>query len=89
MHEGALPSRPEYSWLEAQINARHPSPRWARSSPGGRGGAACSLARSPRSASLVRQLSRVDEEGLRFMRRGEEESGGATEREAPQSESER
>jgi len=31
----------------------------------------------------------VDEEGLRFMRRGEEESGGATEREAPQSESER
>ncbi|EOD34426.1 hypothetical protein EMIHUDRAFT_111272 [Emiliania huxleyi CCMP1516] len=62
LHEGALPSRPEYSWLEAQINARHPSPR---------------------------QLSRVDEEGLRFMRRGEEESGGATEREAPQSESER
>jgi len=65
LHEGALPSRPEYSWLEAQINARHPSPRWAR------------------------QLSRVDEEGLRFMRRGEEESGGVTEREAPQSESER
>jgi len=31
----------------------------------------------------------VDEEGLRFMRRGEEESGGVTEREAPQSESER
>ena len=43
----------------------------------------------------------MDEEGLRFMRRGEaaagvegagaaeEESGGATEREAPQSESER
>jgi len=30
LHEGCLPERPEYKWLEAQINAQHPAPRWAR-----------------------------------------------------------
>ena len=25
-----MDARPEYAWLEAQINARHPQPRWAR-----------------------------------------------------------
>jgi len=30
LHEGALPERPEYKWLEQQINERHPKPRWAR-----------------------------------------------------------
>ena len=28
--EAYLPDRPDYKWLEAQINARHPQPRWAR-----------------------------------------------------------
>ena len=28
--EGALPERPEYKWLEAQINEQHPQPRWMR-----------------------------------------------------------
>jgi len=28
--EDYLSDRPEYAWLEQQINARHPSPRWAR-----------------------------------------------------------
>jgi len=30
LHDGYLPERPEYTWLEAQINERHPQPRWAR-----------------------------------------------------------
>ena len=30
LHEEDLPERPEYTWLEAQINERHPEPRWAR-----------------------------------------------------------
>jgi len=30
LHEGCLPERPEYAWLEAQINTNHPQPRWAR-----------------------------------------------------------
>ena len=30
LHEGALPERPAYTWLEATINDRHPEPRWAR-----------------------------------------------------------
>jgi len=30
LHEGALPDRPDYKWLEQQINSRHPEPRWAR-----------------------------------------------------------
>ena len=30
LHEGALPERPEYKWLEAQINEQHPQPRWMR-----------------------------------------------------------
>ena len=30
LHDGCLDQRPSYNWLEAQINARHPSPRWAR-----------------------------------------------------------
>ena len=30
LHEGALKARPEYKWIEAQINQRHPQPRWAR-----------------------------------------------------------
>ena len=30
LHEGCLPERPDYKWLEAQINERHPQPRWAR-----------------------------------------------------------
>mmetsp|Transcript_60389 Transcript_60389/g.100246 ORF Transcript_60389/g.100246 Transcript_60389/m.100246 type:complete len:283 (-) Transcript_60389:94-942(-) len=30
LHEGCLPERPDYKWLEAQINAQHPQPRWAR-----------------------------------------------------------
>ena len=42
--EAYLSERPEYEWLEQQINARHPSPRWARN------------------------LDKVEEEGLRFMR---------------------
>ena len=41
-----------YAWLEAQINARHPQPRWAR------------------------QLSKVDTEGLRFLRGPEDAEGG-------------
>ena len=27
---GYLPERPEYKWLEKQINEQHPSARWAR-----------------------------------------------------------
>ena len=30
LHEGALPERPDYKWIEEQINAQHPQPRWAR-----------------------------------------------------------
>ena len=30
LHDGYLPERPEYKWLEKQINEQHPSPRWAR-----------------------------------------------------------
>lgn len=30
LHEGYLDERPEYTWIEEQINAQHPSPRWAR-----------------------------------------------------------
>ena len=30
LHEGSLPERPDYKWLEAQINEQHPEPRWAR-----------------------------------------------------------
>ena len=30
LHEGHLPERPEYRWLEDQINEQHPQPRWAR-----------------------------------------------------------
>ena len=30
LHEGFLPERPDYKWLEQQINEQHPSPRWAR-----------------------------------------------------------
>lgn len=30
LHDGALDERPDYVWLEAQINERHPEPRWAR-----------------------------------------------------------
>ena len=30
LHEGCLEERPEYTWLEAQINQNHPQPRWAR-----------------------------------------------------------
>ena len=51
LHDGCLDARPEYAWLEAQINARHPQPRWAR------------------------QLSKVDTEGLRFLRGPEDAEG--------------
>lgn len=51
--EDYLSERPDYAWIEEQINARHPSPRWAR------------------------QLDKVEEEGLRFMRGGG--GGGASE----------
>lgn len=44
LHEGYLDARPEYTWLEQQINEQHPAPRWAR------------------------QLDKVEEKGLRFMR---------------------
>lgn len=30
LHEGSLPARPDYKWIEAQINEQHPQPRWAR-----------------------------------------------------------
>ena len=50
--DGCLDARPEYAWLEAQINSRHPQPRWAR------------------------QLSKVDTEGLRFLRGPEDSEGG-------------
>jgi len=30
LHEGCLPERPDYYWLEAQINQQHPEPRWSR-----------------------------------------------------------
>ena len=30
LHEGMLPERPEYKWLEQQINEKFPTPRWAR-----------------------------------------------------------
>ena len=30
LHDGCLQERPEYKWLEAQINEQHPQPRWAR-----------------------------------------------------------
>ena len=30
LHAGALPERPEYKWVEEQINTQHPQPRWAR-----------------------------------------------------------
>jgi len=30
LHEGCLPERPDYAWLERQINERHPEPRWSR-----------------------------------------------------------
>ena len=30
LHEGYLPARPEYTWLEKEINEQHPQPRWAR-----------------------------------------------------------
>ena len=30
LHDGYLRERPEYKWIEAQINQRHPQPRWAR-----------------------------------------------------------
>lgn len=46
LHEGSLPERPEYKWIETQINEQFPQPRWAR------------------------QLNKVDEQGLRFMRGG-------------------
>jgi len=52
LHDGCLDARPEYAWLEAQINSRHPQPRWAR------------------------QLSKVDTEGLRFLRGPEDSEGG-------------
>ena len=30
LHNSCLPERPDYKWLEAQINEQHPQPRWAR-----------------------------------------------------------
>jgi len=30
LHQGALPERPSYKWIEQQINKNHPEPRWAR-----------------------------------------------------------
>lgn len=30
LHDGSLPERPDYKWVEAAINERHPQPRWAR-----------------------------------------------------------
>ena len=30
LHDGCLDARPDYRWIEAQINERHPTPRWAR-----------------------------------------------------------
>ena len=30
LHDGCLPERPEYKWLEDAINKQHPTPRWAR-----------------------------------------------------------
>eukprot|EP00965_Chrysotila_dentata_P242374 6204840-Pleurochrysis_carterae.AAC.1 len=30
LHASALPTRPDYAFLEQQINEQHPSPRWAR-----------------------------------------------------------
>jgi len=30
LHEGSLPERPDYKWLENAINEQHPQPRWAR-----------------------------------------------------------
>jgi len=53
LHDGCLETRPEYAWLEAQINERHPQPRWAR------------------------QLSKVDSQGLRFLRKPEEGAEGS------------
>ena len=45
LHDGCLETRPEYAWLEAQINQRHPQPRWARQL--GKVGFSCTLRTLP------------------------------------------
>ena len=61
LHEGCLETRPEYAWLEAQINQRHPQPRWARQL--GKVGFSCTLRTLPtpyRTLTPTRTLTRTE-----------------------------